>query len=104
MRPLLAVALQRSGYDAVHVLDLGLLGAPDEEVLVAAADQRRVLYTHNARDFMRLAAEYARSAKPHYGIIVSTQGTFGDLLRRMLRFLSDRTAEDLSDTAFWLPN
>ena len=103
VRPLLAVALRRSGYDVVHVLDLGLSGSTDIDVLRAAVEQGRAVYTHNTRDFMLLATAYARSAAPHAGIIVSTQGRFGDLLRRLLRFLSERTAEDLRDTAVWLP-
>ena len=32
-----------SGHDAVHVGDIGLLGAPDQEVMRAAADASRVL-------------------------------------------------------------
>ncbi len=85
------------------MLDLGLAGGTDLEVLRTAVEQGRAVYTHNARDFMQLATAYARSATPHAGIIVSMQGPFGDLLRRLLRFLSERTAEDLRDTALWLP-
>ena len=101
--PLLSVALRQSGYDAVHVLDLGLSGRTDVDVLRTAVEQGRAVYTHNTRDFMLLATVYARTATPHAGIIVSTQGAFGDLLRRLLRFPSKRTAEDLRDTALWLP-
>jgi predicted nuclease of predicted toxin-antitoxin system len=42
-RPLLAAALQRSGFDAVDALDVGLSGAPDAEVLETAASERRAL-------------------------------------------------------------
>jgi len=41
VRPLLAAALQRSGFDAVHALDLGLSGAPDGEILATAIGERR---------------------------------------------------------------
>lgn len=85
------------------MLDLGLAGGTDVDVLRTAVEQGRAVYTHNASDFMQLATAYARSATPHAGIIVSTQGRFSDLLRRLLRFLSERAAEDLRDTALWLP-
>ena len=51
------VASQRClhGHDAMHVADLGLCGAPDEQVMGAAAAQRRVLISADT-DFGELLA------------------------------------------------
>lgn len=51
----LAVALRKHGYDAVHVSDRDMLGAPDEAVLAVAADEKRVLVSADT-DFGELLA------------------------------------------------
>ena len=43
------------GHDAVHVADLGLEAAPDEQILGAAADQNRVIISADT-DFGTLLA------------------------------------------------
>jgi len=50
-----AALLVRGSHDAVHVGDLGLLGAPDERVLAAAASAGRVLVSADT-DFGELLA------------------------------------------------
>lgn len=50
-----ARALAGAGHDAVHVGDLELLGAPDEAVMSAAADDDRVLISADT-DFGELLA------------------------------------------------
>lgn len=47
--------LNDAGHDAVHVLDLDMQGAPDEDVLSAAADEGRTLITADT-DFGTLLA------------------------------------------------
>ena len=47
--PALAVALQRSGYDALHVHDLGLRGAPDSDILAAASRYNAILITQDGK-------------------------------------------------------
>ena len=39
----LAKALRANGHDATHISERGLNGAPDAEVMVAAADDNRIL-------------------------------------------------------------
>ncbi|MBA2316185.1 MAG: DUF5615 family PIN-like protein [Euzebyales bacterium] len=48
-------ALAAGGHDTLHVADLHLLGAPDDAVLAAAADERRTLITADT-DFGTLLA------------------------------------------------
>lgn len=60
----LAGLLSSAGHDAVHVADLGLLGAPDEEVLRAASAQSRVLVSADT-DFGELLAA-GRASGPSF--------------------------------------
>ena len=53
--PSLAVALRDAGCDAVHVDDLGLLGAADRQIWDVAASRAAVLVTKD-RDFPILRA------------------------------------------------
>ena len=55
LSPEVARRLSEADHDTVHVADIGLLAAPDPEILQAAADQDRVLVTADA-DFGALLA------------------------------------------------
>jgi predicted nuclease of predicted toxin-antitoxin system len=55
LSPEIARLLKEAGHDAIHVKDVGLLSAPDPEILQAAAKGKRVLLTADA-DFGALLA------------------------------------------------
>jgi predicted nuclease of predicted toxin-antitoxin system len=55
LSPEVARLLKEAGHDAIHVGDIGLLSAPDPEILQAAADGKQVLLTADA-DFGALLA------------------------------------------------
>lgn len=57
----LAEALNHHGHDATHVVDAGLLGAPDPEVMKLAVAERRVLVSADT-DFGELLAKSGSSA------------------------------------------
>lgn len=52
-----AELLSDRGYDAAHVRQLGLGGAPDADVLARAALDGRILVTENAADFLPLLGQ-----------------------------------------------
>ena len=56
-----AGVLRAAGHDAVHVSDMGLLAAPDEDVMAAAAEEGRVLLSADT-DFGELLAVGKRLA------------------------------------------
>ena len=62
--PRIAVGLRLHGIDVTTTADAGLLGAPDEEHLVYAIAQGRVILTQDT-DFLRLAA----SSQEYPGIL-----------------------------------
>ena len=55
LSPEVARLLNEAGHDAIHVRDIGLLRAPDPEILQAAANGGRVLITADS-DFGALLA------------------------------------------------
>jgi predicted nuclease of predicted toxin-antitoxin system len=59
------------GYDAVHVNEIGLQGAPDHDVLARALAERRIVITSNGDDFRRLG----RQAPNHPGLAIILEAT-----------------------------
>lgn len=79
----IAVALRRSGFDAVSTPETGRLGESDESQLQWAADELRVLVTFNVAHFSRLHTEWIRQGYHHSGIVVSNQRPIGEVLRQL---------------------
>lgn len=102
VRPLLSEILRQRGYDVVHVIEVDRVGKTDADQLAYAASQQRAILTHNIRDFRLLPEQYHKERKEHCGILLSDQIPLRDLLRRTLRFLSHRTAEEVRNNIFWL--
>jgi predicted nuclease of predicted toxin-antitoxin system len=102
VRPILAEILRQRSYDVVHVLELERTGKSDAEQLEYAVSCKRAILTHNIRDFIILDRQYRENAEEHFGIILSDQIAFRQLLQRTLRFLGRRTADDVKNNIFWL--
>jgi predicted nuclease of predicted toxin-antitoxin system len=66
----IASILRAGGLDAVHVRDLGLSGAEDQEVLDEAARQKRCVVTRNRNDFLMLTEFYFHEGRPHHGVLI----------------------------------
>ncbi|MGI8876365.1 MAG: DUF5615 family PIN-like protein [Egibacteraceae bacterium] len=62
LSPVVAARLTERGHDAVHVADVGLLTASDEEILARAGDDERVVLSADS-DFGTLLA-VGRLSKP----------------------------------------
>lgn len=61
--------LREAGIDAVHAGDRGLGGADDLDLLLAAAEDGRVVVTRNYQDFAPLAEELARRGRDVPGVL-----------------------------------
>lgn len=78
-RPVVA-KLREFGHDVLTTLEAGKANQkiPDEEVLLFAIAEERVMLTLNRRHFMRLHRLYPK----HFGIIVCTEDDFEALAIR----------------------
>jgi len=95
----LVQALRLRGVDVTTVRDEGRRGLSDEEQLEFASANGRVLYTFNVKDYLPLHAMFPASERSHAGIIVAEQRNYsvGEQLRRLLRIIGERSAEQMRD-------
>jgi len=98
----LAEALRKRGVDAESTAEAGNLGLEDREQLAYAVTQKRAILTFNRDHYERLAVEYFLNDREHYGIIISPQYEFGELLRRVLKLLESVTADELRNQIRYL--
>ena len=73
------------GYDAVHVNEIGLQGARDDDVLACAVAEGRIVITSNGNDFRRLGR--GSPSHPGLAIILAPSG-----LQQQIRFGADIAA------------
>lgn len=74
--------------------------ASDEDQLLGATTQGRVIFTFNIRDFQVLAQRYHR----HSGIVLATQRswTLSQLIQALDRLLTETDKEDWIGQVRWL--
>jgi hypothetical protein len=98
--------LRHRGWDVTSSRERNLLESSDEEQLLWAAEQGRVLYTYNASDFCRLHAQFLRQGRGHAGIIIGDQQTVsvGEEIRRLIRLGQTRSAAEIVGTLEFLSN
>ena len=102
VRVLLAEVLRNRGYEASHVLEVGRTGKSDEEQLTYAIRHKMAILTHNIRDYRILSRSYKAQGKNYFGIIVTDQLPFSELLKRTLKFLSLNSKDSIKNRLIWL--
>lgn len=100
----LVLALRSRGIDVVTAYEEGMHGSDDEQELQHARELGRVLYTFNVRDFWRIRAHFMKKGESHPGIILARQQLYsvGEQMRRLIRLMSERSAEDMRDQVEFL--
>ena len=89
--------LRNADFDVVTVADVGRLGYADEEQLLWAIEQKRVIYSFNIGDFCRLHRDFMVQEISHTGIILVSQQ-----LRGLLKVASQYSAEDMVNQLLFL--
>ena len=97
-----AEALRREGYEVVAAQELGMEKASDEEHLVRAAAEGRVLVSFNTRDYPRLHAEFLKQGRAHAGIALSKQLDVRNTIRALRHILTTTDADEWKNLVNWL--
>ena len=97
-------ALRNADLDVVTVADVRRLGYTDEEQLIWATEQKRVIYSFNIGDFCRLHRDYMAEDKSHSGIILASQQQYsvGQQLRGLLKLATDKSDQDMLNQLVFL--
>lgn len=97
-------ALRARHINVATASDANLLGQADDVHLQYATEQGRVIFTFNRGDFFRLHTEWLSSEQHHSGIVVSNQVGTGVVMRRLLRLIDAKSANDMLDWLEFLSN
>lgn len=104
IQPLLAHILASRKIDCLTTQTAGNLGRSDEEQLMFATRQGRVIVTFDRKDFLSLAHQWATDNRSHAGIILAKPCSLSELLRQLLRLIAQHDDEDMSNQVLWLQN
>jgi len=99
-------ALRGRDVDIITALDADMIEQPDEKHLSFATAQQRVLYSSNIGDFCRLHNIWLTQNRSHTGMVLSLQQHYsvGERMRRLLKLVSQLTAEDMKNRVEFLSN
>lgn len=96
-------ALRARGVDATTVGELQTTSFSDEEQLILATEQQRVLYTFDVGDFCQLHNTCITEGRTHAGIIISSQEYApGEQMRRLLKLMVTKSAEEMVNQLVFL--
>jgi hypothetical protein len=100
----LVSALKNSRVDVVTVADMARFSFSDEEQLIWAKEQSRVVYSFNMGDFQNLHHVFLAKGIEHSGIILAPQQRYsiGEQLRGLLKLVSQKSAEDMVNQLIFL--
>jgi len=100
----LVIALRNANIDVVTVGDVSRFGFSDEEQLIWAAEQKRVIYSFNMGDFYQLHSLFFIETRVHNGIILAPQQRYsiGEQRRGLLRLINQRSAESMVSQLIFL--
>ncbi|PSN18664.1 hypothetical protein C7271_11325 [filamentous cyanobacterium CCP5] len=106
MRNAFLSALREAGLAVITVADVDRLGASDADQLAWAAEQGRVLYTFNVKDFSLLHTQWLTQGKSQAGIVVVPRQHYsiGEQVRGLLNFANCCSAEDIGNQRVYLSN
>lgn len=100
----LVKALRNANLNVVTVADAGKLGCSDEEQLIWAIKQGRVIYSFNIGDFCRLHRDFVAQERNHAGIVLASQQQYsiGQQLRGLLKLAANNSSEEMVNQVVFL--
>ncbi|MFZ5819267.1 MAG: DUF5615 family PIN-like protein [Chloroflexota bacterium] len=92
-------SLKSNGHDVTRTPNEWITKrASDEEQLQKASEQGRSIFSYNAKHFLQIAQHSPR----HKGIIVSKRKPFSVVLKALIRFFRESSAEEMENQVRWL--
>jgi hypothetical protein len=90
-------ALRSRNVDVLTVADVGMLHKTDQDQLSWATENKRVIFSFNARDFYQLHTILLAQGMSHAGIILAPQQRYslGERLRGVLHLINTYSAEEM---------
>ncbi|MDZ8089877.1 MAG: DUF5615 family PIN-like protein [Nostoc sp. DedQUE12b] len=100
----LANGLRNAGIDVMTTAEADRLGSSDDNQLIWATEQRRVIYSFNVGDFCRLHKAYLEQQQNHSGIVLAAKQSYaiGEQLRGLLKLVESVEAEDMANQLVFL--
>jgi hypothetical protein len=100
----LVLALQNRGVDVITTLSVNRLSFTDEEQLIWASSQGRVLYSYNIRDFYSLHTAFLTQKNFHAGMILVQQQHYsiGELMRGIFKLITAKSTEEMENQVEFL--
>ena len=96
--------VKKPDLDLVRVQDVGLMGVDDPTILEWAAQQNRVLLTHDILTIPNFAYERIRQGLPMPGVVeVPDHLPIGRAIEEILILIECSTPEDLENRVEFLP-
>lgn len=91
----LVEALRNEDIDVLTTPEANRMGYSDQDQLLWATQQNRIIYSFNMGDFCRLHNIFISDGVTHVGIIVVPRQSYsiGEQLRGILRLISEQSAE-----------
>ena len=100
-----SIALEELGHDVTATETME--GIPDELLLEFAADEGRILVTHNVKDFLRILRQRPPE-KSHAGLVLIPRSIklndFGAMISGIQATISDLSQEAWVDRVEWMRN
>ncbi len=102
----LITALLKENLDILTTADVNRLGYSDEQQLIWAKEQNRVIYTFNVGDFCRLHKKFIPQGKNHAGIVLGQQQRYsiGQQLQGLLNITAQISSEQIQNKIIFLSN
>ena len=96
--------LRKPDLDSIGVQDVGLHGAPDEVVLEWAAQEGRILLTHDIQTIPPLANNRVAHRLPMPGVfVVRWDSPIGQIIDNLLLIIEASEPEEWQDQVWYLP-
>ncbi len=92
-----ALALRKAGFDVISTPEIGRLGKSDESQLQWASKEGRVIVTFNVAHFANLHTEWLKQSRHHAGVVVSSQRSIRDQVRRLLHLAGTLDADAMKN-------